>query len=384
MTRRRVLVVHPYVYPVGGGNAVAAWALQALREDFQVTLATLGPIDYQAVNRSFGTSLREGDVDVRVAPRRYLALLRCLPTPGALMEACLTVRWARDLDARERFDVLLSTQNEADFGRRGLQYVHFPWAYLPRPDTELRWFHRIPGLLAAYRGLCQRLSRGSNAGLRRNLSLANSAFVAGKIKAVHGIDSVILYPPVPGDFPDIPWERRRAAAVAVGRMHGCKRWEMAVEIVDLVRREGLDLGLTLIAHADDRAYGQRMAALAASRPWFRILSNLSREQLAREVAQHRYGLHTMENEHFGIAVAEILRAGCIPFVHDSGGPVEIVSGLDELRFRDAPAGARAVASAMRDPARQESLRLILAERCHSFSAEEFCNSLRRLAGEFFD
>jgi glycosyltransferase involved in cell wall biosynthesis len=257
-------------------------------------------------------------------------------------------------------------------------------AYLPRPDIEMRWYHRIPGLLGAYRGFCQRLSRGSNAGLRRNLSLANSAFVAGKIKDVHGVESRVLYPPVPGDFPDIPWERRRAAAVAVGRMHCCKRWEMAVEIVDLVRREGLDLSLTLIAHRDDPEYGQRMAALAASRPWFRILSDLSREQLAWEVAQHRYGLHTMENEHFGIAVAELLRAGCIPFVHDSGGPVEIVGGRAELRFPDATAGARAVASAMRDPARQEGLRQFLAGRRNLFSAEEFCDSLRRLAGEFGD
>jgi glycosyltransferase involved in cell wall biosynthesis len=377
-----MLMAHPYVRPVGGGNAVAAWAIEALREDFQITLATFSAIDYRAVNQSFGTSLREGDVDVRVAPRRYLALLRSLPTPGALMEQCVTIRWARDLDSRERFDLLLSTQNEVDFGRRGLQYVHFPWAYLPRPDIELRWFHRIPGVLGAYRGFCRSLSRGTNEGLRRNLSLANSEFVAGKIKAVHGVDSAILYPPVPGDFPDIPWERRRPAAVAVGRMHGTKRWEMAVEIVDLVRREGLDLGLTLIAHRDDLEYGQRIAALAARRPWFRILSDLSREQLAGEVAQHRYGLHTMEYEHFGIAVAELLRAGCIPFVHDSGGPVEIVGGCEELRFRDAASGAQAVAAAMRDPARQESLRRFLAARRNLFSAEEFCGSLRRLAGEF--
>ena len=66
------------------------------------------------------------------------------------------------------------------------------------------------------------------------------------------------------------------------------------------------------------------------------------------MAQHRYGIHTMENEHFGIGVAEMVRAGCIPFVHDSGGPVEIVGGRSELRFRDAPEGAAAMAVAMRD------------------------------------
>jgi glycosyltransferase involved in cell wall biosynthesis len=90
----------------------------------------------------------------------------------------------------------------------------------------------------------------------------------------------------------------------------------------------------------------------------------------------------MENEHFGIAVAEMLRAGCIPFVHDSGGPVEIVGGRGELHFQDAAGGAQALAAAMRDPARQEGLRRSLAERRNLFSAEEFCSTLRRLAGEF--
>jgi hypothetical protein len=374
--RPRVLVVHPYIVGAGGGNIVAAWALQALREEFQVTLATLGPVDHEALNRNFGTSLRESDFATRIAPRGYRALLRLVPTQGALMEACITTRWARQLDARQRFDVLLSTQNEMDFGRPGLEYVHFPWAYLPRPDIEMRWFHRIPGVLAAYRGVCQWLVRGTADGTRLNLPLANSTFVAGKIRESYGVDSVILYPPVPGNFPDIPWEQRRHAAVAIGRMHTIKRWEVAVKIVDLVRSRGLDLGLTLINQPDEGEYGRRIFALAASRPWFRILTGLTREQLAREVAQYRYGIHAMEYEHFGIAVAEMVRAGCIPFVHDSGGPVEIVGGQSELRFRDAAEGASAIAAMMGDSDLRERLRPTLARQRDLFSVENFCESLR--------
>jgi glycosyltransferase involved in cell wall biosynthesis len=378
MTRPNVLVAHPVVGSSGGGNVVAAWALQALSEEFRVTLATLRPVDYNAVNRSFGTSLREKDFDVRIAPPGYLALLRSIPTPGALLEQCVIARWARTLDAQEHFDLVLSTQNEMDFGRRGLQYVHFPWAYLPRPTIELRWFHHIPGVLGAYRGFCQWISKGSDVGLRVNLSMANSTFVAARIKAVHGVDSVILYPPVPGKFPEMPWEQRRPAAVAIGRMHFCKRWEMAVEIAERVRSRGLDFGLTLINHPDRPDYGQRIAALAATRPWFRLLTNLTREQLVREVAEHRYGIHTMENEHFGIAVAELVRAGCIPFVHDSGGPVEIVGGRPELRFSDVEQGANAIAAVMTDAKLRDSLWPTLAIQRELFSAEKFCQSLRQV------
>jgi glycosyltransferase involved in cell wall biosynthesis len=378
MTRPRVLVAHPILGISGGGNVVAAWALQALREEFQVTLGTLRGVDWQGLNRNFGTSLREGDCAVRIAPPAYQALWRSIPTKGALMEAAVTTRWARDLDARERFDVLLSTQNEMDFGRPGLQYVHFPWAYLPRPEIEMRWFHHIPGVLAAYRAACGWISHSTREGTRRNLFLANSKFVAGKIESYYGVSATILHPPVPGEFPEVPWERRRSAAVAVGRLHQAKRWEMAVDIVERVRSHGFDMELTLICHQDKADYGRRIHALAASRPWFRILSDLTRQQLAHEIAEHRYGIHAMENEHFGIAVAEMVRAGCVTFVHDSGGPVEIVGEKPELRFRDAAEGAAAMAAVLGDSALCERLRAGLAMQRGLYSTEQFCDSLRRV------
>ena len=33
-----------------------------------------------------------------------------------------------------------------------------------------------------------------------------------------------------------------------------------------------------------------------------------------------YGIHTMEAEHFGISVVEMLAAGCLVVAHNSAGP----------------------------------------------------------------
>jgi hypothetical protein len=258
VNRPRVLIAHPYLHPSGGGNSVAAWAVEALRDEFEVTLALLGPVDCEAVNRNFGTSLLPQDFTLRIAPPSLRTLLRCFPTPGALLQQCVTMRWAQTLDRKNRFDALLSTQNEADLGRPGLQYVHYPWAYLPRPDIEMRWFHYIPGVLNGYRDFCRRVARASDDGLRRNVSLANSEFVSGRIRDVHGMESRILYPPVPGGFPQIAMVDRVQGIVALGRMNGCKRWDMAVEILDRVRSQGNDLSLTLISHRDDPDYAARM------------------------------------------------------------------------------------------------------------------------------
>ena len=246
---------------------MAAWALEALRDTCELSLATLEPVDLAAVNRTFGTSLRPGDFKVFLPPAFYGLLLRAMPTQGALLETSLAMRHARDVDRKGRFDLLIGTQNETDFGRRGIRYAPPPVVFLPRPVHEMRWFHYIPGVLNGYRVFCQMLARSDNEGLRRNLSLANSSFIAGRIRAVHGVDSTILYPPVAGNFPDVSWERRSSGFVALGRMHGCKRWEMAVEILDEVRRRGHDVSLTLIGSRDKPDVLQRLAGLGASRPW---------------------------------------------------------------------------------------------------------------------
>ncbi len=382
MSKKRVLIAHPRVLPAGGGNLVAAWILQALCQDFDVSLATLEPVNYKAVNRNFGTCLRPGDFQVHLAPARYWTVLRHFPTPGALLELCLTMRWAQNLDRRGRYDVLFGTQNELDFHRRGIQYVHYPCIYLPRPQEELRWYHKIPGLLRIYRSGALALARATSDGLRRNLTLANSRFVTSRIRKVHGTESLVVHPPVIGNFPDVPWESRRLAMAAVGRMHPGKRWEMAVEIVEAVRRRGHDLSLTLMGHRDDVAYTARLEALAASRPWFRFLGDLDRATLLAELATHRYGVHTMVEEHFGIAPAELQRAGCIPFVHNSGGPVEIVGGDPRLTFNGVEDAADRITRVLESRELERELRSQVAERRDWFSADHFCESMRDIVARF--
>jgi glycosyltransferase involved in cell wall biosynthesis len=381
--KTRVLVVHPRLTCMGGGgNLMAAWTLEALRSDFDVYLATLEPPDCRALNVSFGTSLQAADFKIRLAPPHYQRILGSLPISGALLDICAVMRWAQDLDGQERYDVLYGTCNEMDFHRRGLQYVNYPWFYLPRPQIEMSWFHRIPGVLGMYRRSCLALARATPEGLRRNLTLANSQFVVERIRKAHDIGARIVYPPVPGDFVDLPFEQRRLAVAAVGRVHPTKRWDMAVDIVESVRRRGHKLELTLIGHGNDAAYGRRLEAMAATRPWFRWLRDLSRGQLLVELAQHQYGIHPMQEEHFGIAPAELQRAGCIPFVHNSGGQVEIVGGDARLTFDSVEDAAEKIKRVIENRALQNQLRAQMVDRRSWFTAERFCDSVREIVTEF--
>lgn len=357
---------------------VVAWTLQALRDEFDVTFATYVEPDLPAINRAFGTDLAPGDFRLRLAPAWRQQFLDALPIGGALLSSSLAANWAREVDREQPHDAVVYTQNEANLGRTGgVQYIHYPGFYLPRPEIEMRWFHRVPGTLSMYRWICFRVGQLTQEAVRNNISLANSRFVAGKIREVHGVESLIVYPPVPGEFPSRPWHSRRNAAVCVGRIHPTKRWEMAADIVAEVRKAGgQDVGLTLIGHIDDPAYAARLQSRAAeSGGWFRILPNLTRDQLREEVANHRYGIHTMEDEHFGIAPAEIQQAGCILFVHASGGPMEIVGNDPRQMFRTIDEAASKMAAVLTREPLQEELLAAGESRKNLNSPKRFCEAM---------
>jgi glycosyltransferase involved in cell wall biosynthesis len=366
----RVLIVHPRLVASGGGNGVAAWALQALRGRCELSVATLEATPPAVINDAWGTSLRDGDYRVRTLPAPLAWARRAWPADGKLLEWSLIMRFARALDHRHRYDVLLSTHNAMDLGRRSVCYVHEPWSFFGAGAPSSGG---IAGLL--YRSSCRTLAGADDAGLARNLLLANSAFTARRVHGLHGVEPEVLYPPVAAGSADVPWRQRERAVVAVGRLNGCKRWDDAVRIVEEVRRRGHPLTLTLVAHADDPVYRQGLERMAADRPWFRMRVDVSRDELRATLARHRYGLHAMIEEPFGMGPAEIVAAGCLLFAHRSGGPVEIVDGEPLLLFDDIAGAVERIERVLCHEALEAELRQRLDTNRGRFAPEVFCASL---------
>jgi glycosyltransferase involved in cell wall biosynthesis len=357
--------------PTGGGAGVGAWMLEALRHDHDVTVLTERPPELVEVDRAFGTRLAEGGFAVEVAPAPAFPIL-----PLALWRQHHLFRAARNRAGR--YDVVISNENETWLGRRCIQYVHFPWGYQPRPPIEMSWYHRVPGALALYRGAACAYS-GFRADLARtNLTLANSAWTAARLRDWYGIeDALVVPPPIVGTGAPPPWSQRRSGFVMLGRMSREKRIETVVEVLARVRAAGEPVTLELVGFPGAGSYQERLRSSLAAESWITRHEALPRSAVSSLLLANRYGIHAMVDEHFGMAVAEMVRAGCVVFAHASGGPQEILIDPRVL-FHDEQDAAVKILATLRSDAQQRELGRHLAARAEAYSAERFCATLRSL------
>ena len=379
--RTRVLITAHTLEPPGGASAVGAWAIQALREQYELEVLTWRDVDLEATNRAFGTSLEVSDAIWRTVPRSLRLLVALAPVPAALLGLGLGMRHARRLDQIRHYDAMLGTMNELDVGRPAIQYVHYPWYAFPRPAVNLRWYHWRPAVVA-YRTLATAAAGYRPERAAKNITLVNSEWTGRVFERCYGTAVKTLYPPVAGGFPRVPFEKRHRGFVMIGRLSPEKEVEKVIDIIGAVREHGHDLTLDVVGHVDHRRYAERLFRDSRGHPWVRFHLDLPRSELTRLVATRRYGIHGMVGEHFGIAPAELQRAGCITFVPDEGGQAEIVGGDEKLTYGSAAEAVAKIRRVVSDPANELVLHARALERGELFSEERFMCGLRSVVSEF--
>jgi glycosyltransferase involved in cell wall biosynthesis len=371
--------------PPGGGNGVAAWFLQALVEEHDVTVLSWWPVDLDPINRFFGTTLRPGDFRTLVVPGHLRWIPDHLPVPAALLRSAVLMRYTRRVS--HQFDVVVGVHNETDYGRRGIQYVHYPTYLRPRPDVDYRWYHRWGFLLEAYYGVADRVAGVSFDRVKVNLTLANSDWTAGQVRRLLGIDAQTVYPPIVDGGAGLPWGERKNAFLSMGRIAPEKEYERSIRILERVRKRVPDVTFTIVGTWDRHArryvdaLRQQASALGS---WVQFRQNLSRDQLRELLAAHRYGIHAMREEHFGMAPAEMVRAGMVVWVPRGGGQMEIVGDEPALLFDTEDEAAEKILAVIRYPAEQHRVREHLARQAERFGTERFMQEVRTIVATFKD
>ena len=356
----RILIVQRSLSPPGGGNAVAAWMVHALAGDHDVATLTASEWSAAETNAFYGTAIPEGITKhVVPAPWRWLS---GLPEDRlARLRMCSVLRSARAVAAQ--YDLLVTADNYAAFAKPGIQYVHFPADLQPRPA-------RMNTIVNTYFAACDRLLGAPWTDAARNLTLANSRWTADGLERLGELTQpIVLYPPVLDPGEGQPWSERDNTFLCIGRFHGSKRVELAMDIVGRARAAAMrDARLIVVGSAVDHEYTDRIVRTAANHgEWIDFYEDLSRDDLNGLMGQSRYGIQAMENEHFGMATAEMTRAGMLVFAHDSGGSPEVLNNESALLWSSEGEAVRKIVN-VHDV---EPLRARLKAHATAFSTESF-------------
>jgi glycosyltransferase involved in cell wall biosynthesis len=251
--------------------------------------------------------------------------------------------------------------------------------------VDLRWYHHPNVLLKLYYALADTIAGFSLDRLKKNVTLVNSNWTGAHVRSLLGVETRTLYPPVVDPLPPPPWAARRSDFLAVGRISPEKEYERLMRILARVRQQHPDLKLTIVGTWDRHArhYFDELTVLASSLgSWIEFRQDLSRDEVRQLMAIHRYGIHGMRDEHFGMAPAELVRAGQIVWVPRGGGQMEIVGDEPALMYDTDDEAVEKILAVMASPAEQTRLRDLLAQRARLFSTDRFMSDVREIVCEF--
>jgi glycosyltransferase involved in cell wall biosynthesis len=367
--KKKIAVWYPG-FMGGGAEAVALWMLEALKEKYDLTLFTVAEINFERLNSMYGTQLSPKFVKLKCLSPQWMNRLVDFAIANnkdaRMLSFHLLIRY---LKSRVRdYDLAISAYNAIDLGCPGIQYIH--------------WIKVVEG-----NSFYQKISGFSRDRLKSNISLANSYVVAETAQKEYGVDSIVVYPPVVLEPANIPWEQKEDAFICSGRLTKAKQPHKVIEILRRVRQQGFDIKLYLTgggggAYAlDYRNFLQKI--IDENSAWVTVHENLSYKDYVEVLSKCKYGIH-YKQEPFGISIAEMVKAGALPFVRSQGGQIEIVGEQNQSLFFDNEKEAvEKIVTILKDFDKQTELSRALEERTRLFSTERFMSEIEKAVDLYF-
>jgi glycosyltransferase involved in cell wall biosynthesis len=343
--------------------------LHALQEEFDLTLVTRGGWDPEALGRLSGLNLRP--VAMRPAPfPRLLARQKA----GAVWHG-LFCRWCRQI--APDYDLAITLSGCLDWG---VAAIHRISDVLWHPELRTRFAEPQPAsaarraLQAVGRGVAGRSGRRAT---HQDLFLANSRWTAQVSAPLCTRRPMVLYPQVAPVARPAEWGSRTADFICLGRIAPEKRLETVVEVLLRVRTY-FPVRLHLAGACDTPDYGRAIRELCRRHgEWIVGHGLLEADAKRRLLDSCRFGLSACLRESFGLATAEMMAAGVVPFVPRQGAQAELVEDAS-LIYRDRDEAVDRILAVLSSPRLQTRLHHAVLRRAETYHPPGFARRVREL------
>jgi glycosyltransferase involved in cell wall biosynthesis len=328
----KVLIVHPQFTNLGGAELVSLRFIERSIMHLQahVTILCAQNINIEDIQIKAGILFSTNNLKMLVADQPFW--LKWLQPSLHQLRLAYLHRAAKVIASN--YDLCIGTYNEIDFGRKGVQYIHHPSfadsnfleSFKMTGGSKLKNVYYVE---KAYQMLVRKVSKDTVEGFRNNVTLTNSNFIAEKLKQLYGLESTVVYPSVTverSDQIDVPWDRRKLRFITIARISSDKNLLEFIDICRVIAKKMPEAEFMIIGRIGRSAYYKYLNKyIKQAQVPVQIRTDIDKTELKTFLQESKFYIATKRYEHYGIATLEAAGSGCLTFVHDTGGQIEIIS-----------------------------------------------------------
>lgn len=303
----RIALTHDYLNQYGGGERV----LETLSEIFpKAPIYTLFYDKDKTRNRFEGKIGGTSFLNNRLVANNHRFFIPMMPMAANLMNL---------MNLKSDYDLVISSS--AGFGKgighfkqtHHISYIHTPLRYAWESDQYFDWHPAMKLAAAPMFGYLRQWDK--KAGQKPDTLLANSHFIAEKIKKYYNRESEVIYPPVDLSKFYKADVRRGGYFLAVGRLLPYKRFDLIIEAFNR-------LNWPLLIVGDGPELANLKSMVKSKKIEFYPFVD---ENDLRTFYSGAEALVFPQVEDFGLVAAEAQACGCPVIAFSQGGAREIVT-----------------------------------------------------------
>ncbi|MBN2604099.1 MAG: glycosyltransferase [Candidatus Thermoplasmatota archaeon] len=364
----KIGVFHPGINNCGGSDWVAIKTIQSLNEHgHQVIILTDSKLNPNRFSQIFNTEVK---VD-----REIIFPLPFSPfSPGDWHNVYFD--YIRTKMLKSKCDVLIDTYSNSILSENYIVYFHYPILRALKED-----FPYIKNSI--YYSLHRQLIKSSKEKATDQLLFANSEFTKKAIEKEFNVTPHVLYPPVSNYLLDRNRiqsnPERKNTVLTISRFDPDKNLEIIPHIAKRSHNSTSFIIAGLLNSKKTLMSLRRLIKDLDVESKVTLIPDISRTSLRNILFDCKVYLHTKVNEHFGIAIIEAMASGCLPIVHNSGGPKEFVPS--KFRFDTIEEAANKIDGAIESWSLTESKRT--SESTEKFSESNFSKHFFEIFNSYY-
>ncbi len=305
----KIALLHDYLNQWGGAERV----LHVLAQMFpEADIYTLFYDKEKLTHRFAGNNIKTSFIDHPVVHNNHRLFIPIMPLA------------ARLLKVKNDYDLIIS--DSAGFAKgfrhskktKHICYCHTPLRYAWEPEYITSKYKDLSGGVVgklASAALSYLKSWDLEASKRPDLMLANSGYIADKIKKYYDIEAQVLHPPIDTKFFSYdPKIKKGKYFLAVGRFMHYKKFDLIIKAFNKLK-----LPLKVVGDGPESSF---LTSMASDFP-IEFIKNPSDEEL-RSLYRSAKALIFPQVEDFGMVAAEAIACGTPVLAYAQGGALEIV------------------------------------------------------------